>query len=111
MLFFTTISFVIFKADGLNESIENLKGMLGILNIPFSNNETVYYFRSYAFVLIIAAIGATPLVKRIIERLKNHKEARKIINMVEPVMLILLLLLVTAYLVDGSFNPFLYFRF
>jgi alginate O-acetyltransferase complex protein AlgI len=85
--------------------------MFGILNIPFSNNETAYYFRSYAFVLIIAAIGATPLVKKIIERFKDRKESRKIINMAEPVMLILLLLLVTAYLVDGSFNPFLYFRF
>ena len=32
-------------------------------------------------------------------------------NIAEPIMLVALLLVITAYLVDGSFNPFLYFRF
>lgn len=37
--------------------------------------------------------------------------AKKIMSVVEPVVLLGLLAVVTAYLVDGSFNPFLYFRF
>ena len=38
-------------------------------------------------------------------------DINKIINILEPIFLVILLLLVTAYLIDSSYNPFLYFRF
>lgn len=111
MLFFITISFVIFNGNGMNESIENLKGMFGLLNIPLLNMETIYYVKSYFIVLIIAAIGATPLVSGLIKKAINNKKYEKIINVIEPIIHAILLLFVTGYLIDGSFNPFLYFRF
>ena len=62
-------------------------------------------------VFLFAAVGATPLPKQLIANIKTTPTGRKVINLLEPFFLILLLLAVTVYLVDGSFNPFLYFRF
>jgi alginate O-acetyltransferase complex protein AlgI len=110
-LFFLSISFVIFNTNNMIECIEYIKGMLGILNIPFSNAVTDYYISSYGLTLIIAAVGATPLSVKVIKKLKCYKKGEYILNILEPIVQILLLLLITGYLVDGSFNPFLYFRF
>lgn len=111
MLFFITISFVMFNANGMNEFIVNLKGMFGALDVPILNAESLYYLRSYAFVLIIAAMGSTPLAARIVKKLEDSKKIGRIMNIAEPLLHVSLLLLITGYLVDGSFNPFLYFRF
>ncbi len=85
--------------------------MFGVLKIPFSNAETDYYLGSYGVTLIIAVLGSTPLTVKVINKIKSYKKGEYILNFLEPVVLILLLLLITGYLVDGSFNPFLYFRF
>lgn len=111
MLFFVTLSFVLFNADGMNESIENLKGMFGVLNIPLSNAETFYHLRSHFVVIVIAVIGATPLVNRLVGKMKARINGERIVNILEPIVQVALLLLVTGYIIDGSFNPFLYFRF
>ena len=63
----------------------------------------------YAVLLVMAAVGATPLPKRIAACLSSR--FGRVRCVAEPLCLLLLLLLATAYLVDGSFNPFLYFRF
>ena len=110
-LFFVAISFVIFNTNNMTECIVYIKGLFGILNISFSNAETNYYLISYGFTLIIAAFGATPLTVNVINKIKSCKKGEAIINILEPVALVSLLLLVTGYLIDGSFNPFLYFRF
>lgn len=111
VMFFLIISFVLFDANSIGEAIENLKGLFFMRNVPFSSIETNYYLRSYAFVMIIAAIGATPAVKSIINKIAKYKKGRLVLSILEPVVHVALLLLITGYLVDGSFNPFLYFRF
>lgn len=110
-LFFTIISFVIFNTNNMTECFKYIKGMFGILNIPFSGDETVYYLSSYVFTLIVAAFGATPLAGNVIKKIKSVKKGELILNTIEPVVLVSLLLMVTGYIIDGSFNPFLYFRF
>jgi len=110
-LFFVIISFVIFNTNNMSECIEYIKGMFGALNIPFSSAETEYYLRSYGLTFVIAAFGATPLTVKVINKIKYSKKGEHILNILEPVVLVSMLLLVTGYLVDGSFNPFLYFRF
>lgn len=110
-LFFIIISFVIFNGDGMNESLENLRGMFGLLNVPISSMETVYYIKSYSVVLIIAAIGATPLVSNLVRRVAANGKYERTLNVIEPIVHTILLLFVTGHLIDGSFNPFLYFRF
>ncbi len=110
-LFFVTISFVIFNTNSMAECFEFIKGMFGLLNIIFSNAETNYYLSSYGLVLVIAAFGSTPITVKVINILKSAKKGEYILNILEPFVLTSLLLLITGYLIDGSFNPFLYFRF
>ena len=71
------------------------------------SGETLYYLRSYGLLFITGIVGCTPLVKTVALRL----EKTKVGAVLEPIICVVLLLLCTAYLVDGSFNPFLYFRF
>jgi alginate O-acetyltransferase complex protein AlgI len=111
VLFFLVISFVLFNADSIGEALVNLKGMFFMLGAPFANFETYYYLRSYAFVILFAVIGATPAAKSIVRKINGYSSGRRVLSILEPVVHAALLSLVTGYLVDGSFNPFLYFRF
>ena len=74
-------------------------------------DETLYYLRSYAPLFLAAVIGATPLPKNAAGKLCSGRRSRKFMAVLEPLFLLLILIVCTAYLVDGSFNPFLYFRF
>ena len=105
------LSFVVFQIPTLTEAFSYIGGMFGAGSIPFVSAEFVYYLRSFAVVLMIGMIGATPLPKTIVLKLRANEKARKVLNIIEPVFLLGLLIVMTAYLVDGSFNPFLYFRF
>lgn len=102
------VSFVIFNA-GLTEGFAQLQGMFGFLRLPLGSFETWVYFRGYALVLALAMIGATPLPARLAAWLGEKRPG--LVNILEPLLLLGLMLVVTGYLVDGSFNPFLYFRF
>ena len=105
------ISFVIFNADSMVEAIKNIVGLFGANGEALTNKYTLYYLKSYLVTIIIAIIGATPLLKNIIEKLKQNKVMNAVINIAEPICLVALLFITTAYLVDNSYNPFLYFRF
>lgn len=110
-LFFLTLSFVIFNAAGPGQGMAHILGMFGFLDVPLASAETIYYLKSYLCVFIVAVIGATPLPATLIKKIRRGGAGEKIINLLEPAAHMGLLLLVTAYLIDGSFNPFLYFRF
>lgn len=104
-------SFVIFDGDGIGGAAANIRGMLGLSGAPLFSAETGYYLRNYAFVLLAAAFGATPLLKNFVLKIREKNAGRRALNALEPAAAALLLAACTAYLVDGSFNPFLYFRF
>jgi len=105
------ISFVLFSADGIGGALRDIGSMFGVGNLPLWSGETGYYLSSYAFVLIGAIIGATPLIKTFVLKIKKTRTGELIINTLEPIFVVVMLLIVTAYFVDGSFSPFLYFRF
>ena len=109
-LIIIVISFLIFNSNTTGEIINSLKNMFGLNNLELFNPETLYYFKSYLVLLIIAIISSTPLIKNIISKIRSTK-ARKFINILEPFTYIALLIISTAFLIDESFNPFLYFRF
>jgi alginate O-acetyltransferase complex protein AlgI len=118
VMFLVIISFVIFNADNLETGVSYISAMFGAGNLPLTSLEFNYYFRSYAIILILAIIGSTPLPKMVVDKIGKIDKTAKYKNgaswflaISEPVILTCLLLLVTAYIVDGSFNPFLYFRF
>ena len=104
VLLIVMLSFVLFNAANLSQAVQDMAGLFG--GLPLTTAESLYYLRSYAVVLAVSIVGATPLPKMVAARIPE-----KVLAVVEPVTLIVLLLTCTAYLVDGSFNPFLYFRF
>ena len=110
-LFFIIISFVIFDAVNMGEAFTYIKAMLGFSGVPLVSTEFIYYLKEYAVILALGIVGATPLVKKVATKLTEINGVKVVVGILEPIILIVLLVLVTAYLVDGSFNPFLYFRF
>ena len=105
------ISFVLFDATSLRGAGETIGAMFGAGGLPAVSFEALYNLRSYAVVLIFGIIGSTPLPKLAVERIRKTSGGAVLINAAEPVVLVALLAVSTAFLIDGSFNPFLYFRF
>ena len=101
------LSFVLFNADTLTQAGRDFAALFGFAGLPLFTKETGYYLRSYAPLLVIACVGTTPLVKLMAQKMGENRA----VQMLEPVLWLGLLLICTAYLVDGSFSPFLYFRF
>jgi len=98
---------VLFNADSLSMAAGDIAGMFGLAGLPMVSAPAVYYLKSYAVLFGLGILGSAPVVKQIASRIGQTK-----IGMVlESVVLAMLLLVCTAYLVDGSFSPFLYFRF
>lgn len=111
VLLVVMISFVIFDASGMKETFSCLTAMFGFQNLPSVTVESIYYLKSYMIILIIGIIGATPILKKLIAIAKKNRYMGMIFNISEPMVLTILLAVCTAFLIDGSFNPFLYFRF
>ena len=61
--------------------------------------------------MIVAVVGATPWVKDKLIDMRKKEIWNCVLNLLEPVALVILLLVVSAYLINDSYNPFLYFRF
>ena len=111
VIILVAISFVIFANDNFSDALTCLSGMFFMGGLPLVSHEQLYYLLSFAVILIVAVIGATPLPKKIISKIENKNVGNLIISIAEPIFLVVVTVLSTAYLVDGSFNPFLYFRF
>lgn len=104
VLIVVVLGFVLFNGDSFEQVINDLSCMFGMGGIPIFTKETGYYMASYSLLFVVAIIGATPLPKLLAERWNKSQ-------LLETIFYILLLLVCTGYLVDGSFSPFLYFRF
>lgn len=107
VLLIVIISFIIFNGESISQIMQNIGGLVGSSNIPLISPESIYYFKSYFIVILIGIIGATPILKNIV----NSNKLSKIVNLAEPIFLLVILVICTSYIVDGSFSPFLYFRF
>ena len=111
VLFIVMILFIIFSSDNMSVALTNIKGLFGMNGEAFVNDYTLHYLKSYLPVLIIALLGATPFIKILIDKLRKNKYVNNIINILEPILIVVILVVVTSYLIDNSYNPFLYFRF
>jgi alginate O-acetyltransferase complex protein AlgI len=104
------IGFLIFNSNSVNEIFSSLKNMFMLSNIPMVDDITLFYFKNYMVLFISSIVLATPLVKVIVDKLKNTK-VKGIVEVMEMVIIMALLVLCVSFLIDASFNPFLYFRF
>lgn len=109
--FFIIISFVIFNNENIKDLWSSLYNMFNFRGLDLYNDFSTYYLKSYTVLLIVSVIGATPILKNIIQKINKNVTGQKVISIINPILNIVLLVVVTAYLIDGSFNPFLYFRF
>ena len=107
VLLAVVLSFVLFNAADFTQAGQDIAALFGFEGLPAVSAQTLYYLRSYAVLFVVGLVGATPLVKTLGGRLSQHKAFVP----VQAVLLAAILLLCTGYLVDGSFSPFLYFRF
>ena len=109
--FLIIISFVIFNNENIKDLWISLYNMFNFRGLALYNDFSMYYLKSYGLLLIISMICATPILKNIVQRFNKDSIGEKILSILNPVFNIVLIIVVTAYLIDGSFNPFLYFRF
>ena len=112
VLFIVMILFVIFNSDNMSEALINIKGLFGMNGEVFINDYTLHYLKSYLPILIIAIFGATPFIKTLIDKLRKNKYLNNIINIFRTnVNSYNIICCYFLYLIDNSYNPFLYFRF
>ena len=107
VLLVVILSFVLFNAESLAQAGSDFAALFGFRDLPGVTSQTLYYLRSYGLLFAVGAVGATPVVRNGALRIGKTK----IGAVLEVLLMIGLLLVCTAYLVDGSFSPFLYFRF
>lgn len=105
VLFIVMISFIIFSIEDSSKFFNIISGLFGINNNPILSLESIYYFKSYLVILIIGIIGSSPIPKKLVN--KNNK----FINIIEPIFLLTILIISTSFIINSSYNPFLYFRF
>ena len=111
VLLLIVVSFVLFDAASVQDALRTIAALFGLGGLPLTDALSRYYLWSYAGIFLIAVVGATPLPAKIVRQLNASRPGHAIVSVLEPLVLLALLAVVTAYLVDGSFNPFLYFRF
>lgn len=104
-IFLILISWTIFFIEDFSDMGLYLRGMFGLTGISFVNTEFLYRFQSNFILLLVACVAATPIPKTLFCKMKEETRLT-----IAPVLMLLGLLISTAYLVDGSYNPFLYFR-
>ncbi|MBR6595975.1 MAG: MBOAT family protein [Oscillospiraceae bacterium] len=107
VLLIVCLSFVLFNAESLSQAISDMGGMFGFAGVPMVNAESLYYLRSYAPLFVMGIVGATPIVRDTARKIGDKPWGA----VLEILLMAVLLIVCSAYLVDGSFSPFLYFRF
>ena len=110
-IFFILMGWLIFSFEALGEGMAYGKVMFGMAEVAFANDMVLYLIRNYGVLLIVCLIGCTPLIKKWAKVCLESKKHQGLVTVAVNVVMILLFVIITAYLVDASYNPFLYFRF
>ena len=110
-LLIVIIGFVIFNAPTLGDAGRQLAGMFAFGDTAASSAQSVFQLRNYGLMMLAATVFATPLPRLAAERVTKNGTIARVFDVLEFPVLLVLLAICTAYLIDGSFNPFLYFRF
>lgn len=107
LLLVVLIGWVIFSQPSLKDVVQYLKVMFGLTQLPFINGYTTFYLKEYAMPLILAFIGSVPLLKI----LKKMKYTQYTLHLIRPFAICLAFILTIIYMVNSTFNPFIYFNF
>lgn len=110
-MLFVMLGFVLFDSASIADAFLSFKSLFGLAGIPAANTASLYYLKSNLVLLIIALLGATPLPKMIYEKIGGTAGGSRVLAVLTPIATVASIAVCTAYLIDGSFNPFVYFRF
>ena len=105
------LGFVLFDSASIADAFVSFKSLFGLAGIPVADTVSLYYLKSNLVLLSVAAVGATPLPKRIYEKIGGTTGGSRVLAILTPTATVASIAVCTAYLIDGSFNPFVYFRF
>lgn len=108
-LLLVMISWVIFYFEDLSTANHYLKGMFGLNNIPLYNHQALYYLLSYSIIFALAAYFSTPHFKKVLDCSENT--SKRYVFVCATFAYVFVFIGSVAYLVDSTYNPFLYFRF
>lgn len=98
------ISWAIFACDSLRDGVTYIGKMFGIGSTGIVDNYSLYQLTSYGVVFLILIVGSTKWPVTIFNKIKGKE-------IVLNIYLLIVMLLSIAYIVEASYNPFLYFRF
>lgn len=107
-LFVVVIGWALFAADSVSECGVILNAMFG--GARFCDNNALYLLTTSLPLIIIAVVASTPLVKRLYDTITTRLKVGSA-TLTDCLGIALITGLCFAYLIDGSYNPFLYFRF
>ena len=111
-IFFVMIGWNIFVFVDMGDVVSYLKSLFGLYGQGILNRETIYILYNNTVLLIFLILGSTMLPKKIgdwiCEKLK-HRDGLAVF--VRSIFYVAVFVLSVAWLVDASYNPFLYFRF
>lgn len=113
-MFIVIIGWLFFRSNSMIYARNYLLVMLGLRGQALIDNQAIYYLVQYRYAFIIAIIATTPMCPFISKKLKEISRPyleNVVFNGIEPILLISLFLLCIMYLVNSTFNPFIYFRF
>lgn len=96
----------LFQLNDIGLAGQYTSAMLGFGANGFVRSEDIYYLITYAATFVIAIVAATPLGAKVWSKLP-----KRVVRIAAPVLILLTLIISTAYLVDATYNPFLYFNF
>ncbi len=105
------IGWGLFAFEDFHQLINYFTVLFGLRNATWVNQETLYYLSQNIILFVLLTIASTPMIRLIGQKLFNSPYGSVIKAFIVPMICLLILIASTAYLVDSSYNPFLYFRF
>ena len=105
------IGWGLFAFEDFHQLINYFTVLFGLRNATWVNQETLYYLSQNIILFVLLTIDSTPMIRLIGQKLFNSPYGSVIKAFIVPMICLLILIASTAYLVDSSYNPFLYFRF
>lgn len=103
------IGWVLFEFDNLGKGIKYIGAMFGYGTKGLFNGKTVYYLYTNLILFILLIIFSTPYPKKMFDKVRAKFNNFGIV--VSAIIYLCIMFVATAYLVNDTYNPFLYFRF
>ena len=108
LMIIVIIGWVIFSQPNLTSAIEYLKIMLGIGDYPLINGYATFYIKQYGMIIFVAILASIPILKYV----RNKSTIiNNLIKVAKSIIVLFSFILVIIYLVNSTFNPFIYFNF